>query len=191
VRRWSLGEATLPGDWPGAPARELPESSCGSSGAGSLDRGAADPRPLTFGSDFRSGHHCCRENPRTGPGGCPGGTGSGSSESGSRHSVPRSRKPAIRFFGTGRSAGLETPEWPERLGLVEFGFKRHEGWEPGNRFHSRPAVSSERRKAHESSGRGGPRFAAVRISTESKALELRGIVTSWSSEQEHAMSKTT
>jgi hypothetical protein len=52
------------------------------------------------------------------------------------------------------------------------------------------AVNSERQKAHESSGCGGPRSAAVRISTESKALELRGIVTSWSSEQEHAMSKT-
>jgi len=65
------------------------------------------------------------------------------------------------------------------------------GQEPGNRFRFGPADTvSERRKAHESSGRGGPRFAAVRISTESKALELRGIVTSWSSEQEHAMSET-
>lgn len=65
------------------------------------------------------------------------------------------------------------------------------GQEPGNRFHFGPANTvSKRREAHESSGRGEPRFAAVRISAESKALELRGIVTSWSSEQEHAMSKT-
>jgi hypothetical protein len=53
-----------------------------------------------------------------------------------------------------------------------------------------PVSASRRQKAHESNGRGELRFAAVRISAESKALELRGIVTSWSSEQEHAMSKT-
>jgi hypothetical protein len=35
-----------------------------------------------------------------------------------------------------------------------------------------------------------PGSPQVRISAESKALELRGIVTSWSSEQEHAMSET-
>ena len=35
-----------------------------------------------------------------------------------------------------------------------------------------------------------PGLPLVRISAESKALELRGIVTSWSSEQEHAMSET-
>jgi hypothetical protein len=65
------------------------------------------------------------------------------------------------------------------------------GQEPGNRFHFGSANKvPKRRKAHESSGCGEPRFAAVRISAESKALELRGIVTSWSSEQEHAMSET-
>ena len=62
---------------------------------------------------------------------------------------------------------------------------------PGNRFRFRPVDQAlKRREAHESIGRGEPRFAAVRISAESNALELRGIVTSWSSEQEHAMSET-
>jgi len=35
-----------------------------------------------------------------------------------------------------------------------------------------------------------PGLPLVRIFAESKTLELRGIVTSWSSEQEHAMSGT-
>jgi hypothetical protein len=66
-----------------------------------------------------------------------------------------------------------------------------QGQKSGNRFQFGSANRVlKRRKAHESSGRGGPRSAAVRISAESKALELRGIVTSWSSEQEHAMSET-
>ena len=78
-----------------------------------------------------------------------------------------------------------------RLGLVEFGRTRREGTGTGKPVSFRIGEKvPKRRKAHESSGRGEPRFAAVRISTESKALELRGIVTSWSSEQEHAMSKT-
>jgi len=99
---------------------------------------------------------------------------------------------AIRFFGIGIVTGLEIPKCLQGLGLVEFGFRRRKGQGPGNRFRFRPAaVALKRRKAHESSGRGRPRFAAVRISAESKALKLRGIVTSWSSEQEHAMSETT
>jgi len=150
-------------------------------------------RPLTFGSDFRSGHHCCRENPRTGPGGCPDRVRPGSSEPG--RPVIRFFGTVIaasRFFGTGVATGLEIPECLQGLGLVEFGFGRHEGQGPGNRFRFGPAATTlKRRKAHESSGRGRPRFAAVRISAESKALKLRGIVTSWSSEQEHAMSETT
>jgi len=99
---------------------------------------------------------------------------------------------ANRFFGIETATGLEIPECLQGLGLVEFGFRRHEGQGPGNRFRFRSAVMTlKRRKAHESSGCGRPRFAAVRISAESKALKLRGIVTSWSSEQEHAMSETT
>jgi hypothetical protein len=107
------------------------------------------------------------------------------------HPVLRNRVLPIRFFGTGGPAGLEIPECPEGVGLVEFASLRHKGTGAGQPVSLQTiAVSSERRKAHESSGCGGPRFAAVRISAESKALELRGIVTSWSSEQEHAMSET-
>jgi len=97
----------------------------------------------------------------------------------------------LRFFGAGIATGLEIPECLQGFGLVESGFRRHEGQEPGNRFRFGPfATTLKRRKAHESSGRDRPRFAAVRISAESNALKSRGIVTSWSSEQEHAMSET-
>jgi hypothetical protein len=47
-----------------------------------------------------------------------------------------------------------------------------------------------RQKAHESIGFRRLRPVEVRIFAGSKALELRGIVTSWSSEQEHAMPET-
>jgi hypothetical protein len=45
-------------------------------------------------------------------------------------------------------------------------------------------------EAHESIGPRRLRLVRVRIFAESKALELRGIVTSWSSEQDDAMSET-
>jgi hypothetical protein len=50
--------------------------------------------------------------------------------------------------------------------------------------------SGEASEAHESIGLPQPRLSQVRISAGSKALELRGIVNSWSSEQEHAMPET-
>jgi hypothetical protein len=97
----------------------------------------------------------------------------------------------FRFFGAGSTAGLKNPGCSRGLGLVEFGFLsgRDRGRETGS-IADLWFKTPKRRKAHESSGRGRPRFAAVRISAESKALKLRGIVTSWSSEQEHAMSET-
>jgi hypothetical protein len=101
------------------------------------------------------------------------------------------RTESFEFFGTRTAAGLEIPDRQEGLGLVEFGFSRQEGKESGNRFRFRLTIStSKRQEAHESIGCGRPRFAAVRISAESNALELRGIVTSRSSELEHAMSET-
>jgi hypothetical protein len=96
-----------------------------------------------------------------------------------------------RFFGTRSAAGLEIPECPSRLGLVEFGLFGHEG---RGRF-ADPA-SDQRfrlrngRKPMRATAVADPGSPLVRISAESKALELRGIVTSWSSEQEHAMSET-
>jgi hypothetical protein len=121
----------------------------------------------------------------------PGRNGTRFFGTGFLHPALRSRVRPIRFFGTGRScrsgnSGVLRGGRARRVRFLRT--RRMEAGQPA----SLPAiaVSSERRKAHESSGRGGPRFAAVRISTESKALELRGIVTSWSSEQEHAMSKT-
>ena len=117
-----------------------------------------------------------------------------------RDQVLRNRVPGIRFFGAGSPpSGSSEPGGLQgwKLRSVQRGSGSSspvsQGTKDGSRatgFAPDHAVSSERRKAHESSGRGEPRFAAVRISTESKALELRGIVTSWSSEQEHAMSKT-
>jgi len=135
---------------------------------------------------------CFRENPRTGPGGCPDGVGSGSSEPG---------RPVIRFFGTGEHGfGSSEPAlsrvwkfWSVWRGSGSSSSVSQctRGQGSGNRFRFRPVEqTSKRRKAHESIGCGRPRFAAVRISAESNALELRGIVTSWSSEQEHAMSET-
>jgi hypothetical protein len=50
--------------------------------------------------------------------------------------------------------------------------------------------SGEASETHESIGLSQPRLSQVRISAGSKALELRGIVNSWSSEQEHAMPET-
>jgi hypothetical protein len=55
----------------------------------------------------------------------------------------------------------------------------------------RSGCALERRcKTQESIDLRGLRPARVRISAGSKALELRGIVTFWSSEQKNAMSKT-
>jgi hypothetical protein len=79
--------------------------------------------------------------------------------------------------------GGKLPESFPASGSSESGARARQGVEAGNRFTFPFVVSvSDRRKAHESIGPCGPRFAGVRISAESKALELRGIVTSWSSE---------
>jgi hypothetical protein len=82
-----------------------------------------------------------RENPRTGPGGCPDGAGSGSSEPGHPR-VWKSRNPRgararrVRLLRVGR-VGTGSPvsrRAPEKV--------------------------TERQEAHESIGRGGPRSAA-------------------------------
>ncbi len=50
---------------------------------------------------------------------------------------------------------------PRRLGLVEFEFHGRKGQGLGNQFRFGPVVqASLRREAHESIGRGGPRFTA-------------------------------
>jgi hypothetical protein len=61
---------------------------------------------------------------------------------------------------------------------------------PGSRPHGERETLWRGRKAHESIGLVELRFGEERISAGSKALELRGMVTSWSSEQEHAMPET-
>jgi hypothetical protein len=66
--------------------------------------------------------------------------------------------------------------------------RREEGGRPSSRRAGKR--SGEARKTHESIGPRLLRLAWVRISAGSKALELRGIVTSWSSEQDDAMSET-
>jgi hypothetical protein len=50
--------------------------------------------------------------------------------------------------------------------------------------------SGEASETHESIGLLQLRLSPIRISAGSKALELRGIVNFWSSEQEHAMPET-
>jgi hypothetical protein len=60
----------------------------------------------------------------------------------------------------------------------------------GSRTHGERETLWRGRKAHESIGFDELRLDEVRISAGSKALELRGMVTSWSSEQEHAMPET-
>ena len=119
--------------------------------------------------------------------------------------VPRSSvaRLLIRFLETGsarddhvswnrNSRGSGNPGLSGGIGLVEFGFTWHEGAGAGqpvslriNGFRLRNGAKPMRASAVVNPG-----LPQVRISAESKALELRGIVTSWSSEQEHAMSGT-
>jgi hypothetical protein len=77
------------------------------------------------------------------------------------------------------------------LGLLEVGRMKRKRDGPGKLGPCRVGTALERRKtpmrASACSGRG-PR--QVRTSVGSKALELRGIVNFWSSEQEYAMPKT-
>ena len=67
----------------------------------------------------------------------------------------------IGSFGTRSAVGLEIPECLECLGSSSSGSHRRTGQEPGNRLRFGPTVrTSLRREAHESIGRGRPRFAA-------------------------------
>jgi hypothetical protein len=63
---------------------------------------------------------------------------------------------------------------------------------PGSRFHGLWGNALERRKTQESIDPAGPSGSAIgiRILAGRKALELRGIVILWSSEQKNAMSET-
>lgn len=97
----------------------------------------------------------------------------------------------IRFFGTRSAAGLEIPECRGGLGSSSSSFTagRVRGWATSS--------ASDRwfklrygEKPMRASAAADPGLPLVRIFAESKTLELRGIVTSWSSEQEHAMSGT-
>jgi hypothetical protein len=127
---------------------------------------------LTSGRFIPTGRHCHRENPRTGPGGKP-------------HEswwVPR---------GVRLPARVLVPCSVVCPASLRSGRRSAGRTGPGNRIRAargslwRGAKTPMRASA--CAGRG-PR--QVRISVESKALELRGIVNSWSSEQEHAMPET-
>jgi hypothetical protein len=83
--------------------------------------------------------------------------------------------------------GLEAPRCRPPRGRW---WKAHEGRSREAGSTVRGERSGEAPKAHESIGFRRLRSVEVRIFAGSKALELRGIVTSWSSEQEHAMPET-
>ena len=97
----------------------------------------------------------------------------------------------IRFFGTRSAAGLEVSNRQVGSGSSSSNSCDGKRQEPGNRFRFGPTVQLRNgEKSMRASAVADPGLPQVRISAESIALELRGIVTSWSSEQEHAMSGT-
>jgi hypothetical protein len=97
----------------------------------------------------------------------------------------------IGFFGTRSAVGLEIPDckgaWARRVRVLFA--KRVRDWATSFAL-DRWFRLRYGEKPMRASAAAGPGLPLVRISAESKALELRGIVTSWSSEQEHAMSET-
>jgi hypothetical protein len=84
--------------------------------------------------------------------------------------------------GAAYSCVRQDPEAPDVASPVEAASKAHEG----RRREAASTACEERSgeaKTHESIGHPGLRFGGVRISAGSKALEPRGIMTYWSSEQ--------
>jgi hypothetical protein len=123
---------------------------------------------------FRSGNrqeHCRREKPRTGPGGEP------------QESWPSREGSA--YWVVGEALERRSSALPES----GRGKRRREG--DGKPPPRRSRIALERRtKPKRVSARPRLRPGRVRILAGSKALELRGNVTSWSSEQEDALPET-
>lgn len=131
-------------------------------------------RGLThFRSDeFPMGHHCRRETPRTGPWWKT-----------SRESGASVRKHPTRSFGK----ALECRVPP----LSRGGAQSAGGKGSGSRSHDeRGTLWRGAKRPGEHRLPTGSRRGGVRISAGSNALEPRGIVIFWSSEQEHAMPGT-
>jgi hypothetical protein len=82
---------------------------------------------------------------------------------------------------------------PDARILADPGMESTGGFGAGSRSHDPSGKALERRsEAQESIGRLGTSvFEAVRTSAGNNALESRGILTSWSSEQKGEMSETT
>jgi hypothetical protein len=127
---------------------------------------------LTSGRIYPTGHHGRRETPRSGP-----------------WCKPQESRLAPRGAGLPDRAAMPwsaaRPTSP-RTGVKSAGRKG-----PGSRTHGERRVLWRGAEAHESIGFGELRPAEVRIFAGRKALKLRGMVTFWSSEQEHAMPETT
>ena len=117
------------------------------------------------------GRHGTRENPRTGPG------------------WKTSRE--LPFLARGEAVPSSGKALERRAApLSERGRRKRRRVGTGKLVPGRrDAGSGEDQKAQESNGPGSPSGGrGVRILAGSKTLKLRGIVTSWSSEQQDAMS---